>query len=293
MYILRKKKMKKILLYLLLQLPFVVLSQIKLPKLISDGMVLQRDQDNQIWGWSSPFELIEIRLGKILVSSKADDKGNWKAIIPNQKAGGPFVLTLKANNTLEIKDVYFGDVFLCSGQSNMQLWMGRLKYTYPEEVKFANNPLIRQFRVPNDYDFHGPKDDFSDGNWISVSPKTIQDFSGVAYFFAKELFQKFKVPIGIINSSLGGSPIEAWMSETALKSFPDAYEELQKFKNDELIKQIEQSNQLQNKAWFQYTNLFDAGKNRQFVGDKIEERNWSKINLPGVLLPIILTEFIG
>jgi len=270
------KNMKKNILIILIFFPFLAFSQVKLPKLISDGMILQRDQAFPVWGWSSPFEKIYIRFGNQNVQTQADSEGNWKVFMPKQKAGGPFVIQIKGKNTLEVKDVYVGDVFLCSGQSNMQLWMGRLKYTYPEEVKSANFPLIRQFRVPNEYYFKGNKSDFSDGSWISVNPKTIQDFSGVAYFFAKELYQKYQVPIGIINSSLGGSPIEAWLSESALKSFPEAYQELQKFKNDDLIKEIESKNQLQNKVWYQYTQTFDQGKN-------LSDANWQSVQLPGII----------
>ncbi|RVU26559.1 sialate O-acetylesterase [Sandaracinomonas limnophila] len=268
--------MKKIILGMLLCIPFLTFSQIKLPKLISDGLILQRDQAIPIWGWASPFEKIEIKFGNQKVQTQADSEGNWKVLMSKQKAGGPFVIQIKGKNTLEVKDVYLGDVFLCSGQSNMQLWMGRLKYKYPEEVKSANFPLIRQFRVPNEYYFKGPKTDFTDGTWNSVNPKTIQDFSGVAYFFAKELYQKYQVPIGIINSSLGGSPIEAWLSESALKSFPEAFQELQKFKDDALIKSIESTNQLQNKVWYQYTQIFDSGKNTS-------DSDWKTIQLPGVI----------
>ncbi|MEY4383407.1 MAG: hypothetical protein RI995_949, partial [Bacteroidota bacterium] len=270
------KNMKKNILIILIFFPFLAFSQVKLPKLISDGMILQRDQAFPVWGWSSPFEKIYIRFGNQNVQTQADSEGNWKVFMPKQKAGGPFVIQIKGKNTLEVKDVYVGDVFLFSGQSNMQLWMGRLKYTYPEEVKSANFPLIRQFRVPNEYYFKGNKSDFLDGSWISVNPKTIQDFSGVAYFFAKELFQKYQIPIGIINSSLGGSPIEAWLSESALKSFPEAYQELQKFKNDDLIKEIESKNQLQNKVWYQYTQTFDQGKN-------LSDANWQSVQLPGII----------
>lgn len=268
--------MKKIILGMLLCIPFLTFSQIKLPKLISDGLILQRDQAIPIWGWASPFEKIEIKFGNQKVQTQADSEGNWKVLMSKQRAGGPFVIQIKGKNTIEVKDVYLGDVFLCSGQSNMQLWMGRLKYKYPAEVKSANFPLIRQFRVPNEYYFKGPKTDFTDGTWNSVNPKTIQDFSGVAYFFAKELFQKYQVPIGIINSSLGGSPIEAWLSESALKSFPDAFQELQKFKDDALIKSIESTNQLQNKVWYQYTQIFDSGKDTS-------DSNWKTIQLPGVI----------
>ena len=168
-------------------------AQIKLPKLISDGMVLQRDTKVKIWGWASPQENIQLSFKGNQYATIADNNGNWTIEMPPQKAGGPFVMELSGKNNITLKDVLFGDVWLCSGQSNMELWMGRLKYTYANEVANANNPNIRQFIVPDKYDFNEPKQDVPDGAWLSVNKKNIYDFSGVAYFFAKELYEKYKI----------------------------------------------------------------------------------------------------
>ncbi len=274
--------MKKIFpFFSLLLFPFLSFSQIKLPRLISNGIIFQRNQDLKIWGWASPLEHIIVSLGNERIETKADEKGNWKVNLKSRSAGGPYILSLKGKNEIDIKDIYFGDVFLCSGQSNMQLWMGRLKYIYPKEVESANYPLIRQFKVPNEYSFLGPNVDFSEGIWTPVNSKTIPDFSGVAYFFAKELFQKYQVPIGIINSSLGGSPIESWISEASLKPFPNAYQELNQFKNEKLIQEIELHNQTQNKLWYQFTSAFDIGNDKRFVKAQFEDNKWANTLVPG------------
>jgi sialate O-acetylesterase len=274
--------MKKIFpFFSLLLFTFLSFSQIKLPRLISNGIIFQRNQDLKIWGWASPLEHIIVSLGNERIETKADEKGNWKVNLKSRSAGGPYILSLKGKNEIDIKDIYFGDVFLCSGQSNMQLWMGRLKYIYPKEVESANYPLIRQFKVPNEYSFLGPNVDFSEGIWTPVNSKTIPDFSGVAYFFAKELFQKYQVPIGIINSSLGGSPIESWISEASLKPFPNAYQELNQFKNEKLIQEIELHNQTQNKLWYQFTSAFDIGNDKRFVKAQFEDNKWANTLVPG------------
>ena len=108
-------------------------------------------------------------------------------------------------------------------------------------MQSANNPLIRQFIVPDQYDFIHAHKDLESGAWKSVSPETIMEFSGVAYFFAKELYDKYEVPIGLVNSALGGSPVEAWMSEEALQQFPHAYQEMERFKDSLLIDSIQKS----------------------------------------------------
>ncbi|NJL77440.1 MAG: sialate O-acetylesterase, partial [Saprospiraceae bacterium] len=136
------------------------------------------------------------------------------------KAGGPHQITIKASNQLVIKDILFGDVWVCSGQSNMELPMERLKDAYPDIYRSAKNPMIRQFIVPKTYDFNMEKEDFSGGSWMEVSPTTIKDFSGVAYFFAAKVYESEKIPIGLVNSALGGSPAQSWISETGLKKFP-------------------------------------------------------------------------
>ena len=160
-------------------------SQIRLPRLISDGMVLQRETPLTMWGWASPGEKIEWQFGTFHQVTWADSAGNWTLEIPAQPAGGPVEITISGKNQISLKEVYFGDVWLCSGQSNMELMMDRVRDKYPQVIADANNPLIRQFTVSDEYDFTTERSDLDGGAWIQVNPHTITSFSAVAYFFAE------------------------------------------------------------------------------------------------------------
>lgn len=261
-----------------------VFSQIKLPKLISDGVVLQRNEKVKIWGWAAPKEKIKLEFNTKTFATEADKEGNWAILLPAQKAGGPYEMVLKASNEIKVKDILFGDVWICSGQSNMELPMERVKEKYGEIIKNSKNDNIRQFLVPDKYDFKQPQTDLDSGNWLSANPENVLQFSAVAYFFAKEINEKTQVPIGLINTALGGSPVESWMSERALKAFPKAFDEAQKFKNDDLIKQIEDSDKKRNDDWYALINASDKGlldKNEQWNQANIDDNNWSKMAIPG------------
>ena len=261
-----------------------LMSQIRLPKLISDGVILQRNEKIKIWGWASPKEKIKLEFKSKTYSIKANQKGNWAIILPAQKAGGPYEMVFQASNEIKIKDILFGDVWICSGQSNMELPMERVKEKYGEVIKNATNTNIRQFLVPDKYDFKNEQTDLDSGNWIAANPENVLNFSAVAYFFAKETFEKQHVPIGLINSALGGSPVEAWMSEGALVPFPKAYDEAQKFKNDELIKQIETSDKKRNDDWYALLNATDKGlsvENQKWSQSDINDSDWRQIQIPG------------
>lgn len=257
--------------------------QIRLPKLISDGAILQRDTDLKIWGWASPNEAIELQFQNNLYATSANGDGEWDIMIPSQKAGGPYEMSFKGKNEITLKNILVGEVWICSGQSNMELTMKRLRDRYPEEIKNSTNSEIRQFLVPDKYDFNKTHTDLPDGSWKEASPETLLEFSGVAYFFAKELYKKNKVPIGLINAAMGGSPVEAWMSEDALKPFPEAYDEMQKFKNKDLINEIEQNDKKRQKDWYAKLNEKDAGfvKGSEWFLNSTNDSQWATMNVPG------------
>lgn len=256
-------------------------SQIKLPRLISDGIVLQRNEKVKIWGWAAPKEKIKLEFNTKTYATEADQNGNWNVILPAQKAGGPYEITLKASNEIKIKDILFGDVWICSGQSNMELPMERLKEKYGEIIKNSKNANIRQFLVPDKYNFNKEQIDFESGGWVSADPKTVLEFSGVAYFFAKEIYEKEHIPIGLINSALGGSPVEAWLSEDALKAFPEAYNETQKFKNNDYIEQIEAVDKKRNDDWYDLLNKKDMGLYNHWDLSGNYDGDWKQMQIPG------------
>ncbi|MCD0487117.1 sialate O-acetylesterase [Pedobacter sp. MC2016-14] len=254
--------------------------QIKLPKLISNGMVLQRNETIKIWGWSAPNERISLKFNKKQYLSQADRNGSWVIQLPPQKAGGPYEMIFQASNQLVLKDILFGDVFLCSGQSNMELPMGRLADQYRDVIARSENTNIRQFLVPDEYDFNVQRKDLSNGIWQSANPQSVLEFSGVAYFFALEINKKYHIPVGIINAALGGSPAQSWMSENAVKNFPGYYAELQKFKDDREIKKIDSTDQALSRAWYRNLNTKDEGLKKHWKAD-VDDLDWKEMSVPG------------
>lgn len=256
--------------------------QVKLPRLISDGMVLQRNTPLKIWGWASPGEQVEVSFNSQKVKTTTAQNGEWSITLSSMKAGGPFAMDIKASNQITINNILLGDVWVCSGQSNMELTMERVKDKYPQEISNATNPNIRQFLVPDQYDFKKQHNDLEGGAWESANPKSIYGFSAVGYFFALDLYKKYTVPIGLINAALGGSPVEAWMSEEALKPYPTIYEEAQRFKNDDLIKEIERTDKKRNDDWYAELNQKDEGlKNTKWSSVQFDDADWKEMNVPG------------
>jgi sialate O-acetylesterase len=191
---------------------------IRLPSIIADHMVLQQQSKITLWGWANPNEKVEISCNwqKNTITVLADQKGEWKIEAQTIKAGGPYTIMFKgASTSLTVKDVYLGEVWFCSGQSNMEWNVGREKFA-DSVIRAASNPLIRMFTVAK---FASPllKNNVS-GNWDICSPQTVAKFSAVAYHFAVELSDKLKIPIGLIHSSWGGTPAESWVSKAVLES---------------------------------------------------------------------------
>lgn len=195
-------------------------SQVKLPQIIRDSMVLQRDAKLNIWGWATVGERVAVTFEGNRYTTSTSAQGKWRLELPAMKAGGPYTMTISGKNTIVLKDILVGDVWFCSGQSNMVHQMNIHDVTYANDIATANNPEIRQFLIPTLISLEGPKDDLPKGSWTPAVGEQVRPFSAVAYFFAQKLYEKYRVPIGIINASVGGTPIEAWTSEQGLKDFP-------------------------------------------------------------------------
>nr|WP_315197615.1 sialate O-acetylesterase [uncultured Flavobacterium sp.] len=273
--------MKKITLLTALFISVSLFAQIKLPRLISDGMILQRDAKVNIWGWASPKEKVELDFNhKTYIAVTAED-GKWTIVLPSQKAGGPYEMNLKASNAIVLKNILFGDVWLCSGQSNMELPMERLKYKYSDVIAKANNPNIRQFLVPDQYYFAKENLDFSSSAWVEANPVSVLQFSGVGYFFASEIYNKYKIPIGLINTALGGSPAESWINEDRIKKFPEYYQEYLKYKDGTLEKQIDENDRKVSSNWYQLLNSTDIGLKNKWSEPELDDSDWKAMNIPG------------
>ncbi|WP_339649137.1 sialate O-acetylesterase [uncultured Salegentibacter sp.] len=273
-----KKKLFVVLFFVSVGITF---AQIKLPKLISDNVVLQRDTELKIWGWAANGEVVTLQFQGENFTSETNESGKWEINLPAQKAGGPYTMTFNASNKVEVKNILFGDVYLCSGQSNMELPMGRLADTYAYEIENANNSKIRQFEVPDKYEFTGKRDDLSRGSWKEANKMNIMEFSGVAYFFAKAIYEKKEVPIGLINSALGGSPVSAWMDKEALKEFPQFYEEHLKWGNQAFLDSVVNAEQKAINNWYSDLNKKDTGLQEKWFKTDVDKTSWKEIEIPG------------
>lgn len=258
-------------------------AQVRLPKLISDGMVLQRDTKIKIWGWAAPNEKIVLDFVNKTYKITANNQGEWEMQLPSQKAGGPFVMKIKASNTIEIKDILMGDVWLCSGQSNMALTVYEVRELYENDIASAANKFIRSFEVPREFDFITARKELRGGSWKQASPATVLQFSASAYFFAKELYASLKIPIGLVNSSWGSTFAECWMSEEALKPFPISYNEIQLFKNPEHSKSLENKDKELEAKWDATLQKNDEGSisKNNWILNTTKTKDWIETKVPG------------
>ena len=258
-------------------------AEVRLPRLISDGMVMQRGTKVNVWGWAAANEKVTVRFHDKVYTTTADAKGNWSITLPVMKAGGPYTMKVEGSNIIEVKNIMIGDVWICSGQSNMALPMERVKERYSSVIANAENPAIRHFFLATQYDFKKPHEDIPAGGWMSATPENVLKFSATAYFFARSLYQKYSVPIGLINASVGGSPAEAWLSADALKKFPEHLKEAERFKNDALLDSIQNTERSISRAWFNTIYKNDKGSHDQkkWYDTTYSDAHWPVMNIPG------------
>ncbi|MFZ2285401.1 MAG: sialate O-acetylesterase [Bacteroidales bacterium] len=259
--------------------------QVRLPRLISDGMVLQRDTYLKIWGWAAPGEAVTVEFTGKSYATRADESGNWKVTLPPISAGGPHTMVIRAGNTVTLSDIMIGDVWLCSGQSNMELPVRRVRPLYEAEIAAAENKNIRSFIVPKVYSFKKPLDDLSAGGWVAANPETVLDFSAAAWFFAVHLNKTYGVPVGLLTSAFGGSPAEAWISEESLKEFPVHYNELQKCKSDSLMSAIAAADQKRIQEWYRQLGKADEAYKStglKWYDPEMPVHDWKTITIPGL-----------
>jgi sialate O-acetylesterase len=254
-------------------------AQIRLPQMVRDSMILQRDAIIKIWGWASMGEKVTVKFNNKTYKAKADASGNWSTMLAPLKVGGPYSMEISGKNKITLGNILIGDVWFCSGQSNMVHQLNIHDVTYAKEIAEANNPNIRQFLVPNVTNLQGSQTNFPAGVWKAAVGEDIRPFSAVAYFFAKELYDKYKVPVGIINASWGGTPIEAWTSEEGLKDFTDVGRIIQKNKDTAYINGLARTavaNRIIPKP--NDRGMFEPVK---WFEEKYIPKRWRTISIPG------------
>jgi sialate O-acetylesterase len=257
---------------------------LRLPRILSNGLVLQRESDVKIWGWARPGEAVTVRFLGDSFTATADEHGTWNVILSDLTVGGPYEMEIEADTRIVIGDILIGDVWVCSGQSNMQMPLERLKERYAREIASSENPLIRQFLVPEKYDFKLPHDDLDSGSWKQATPANVLHFSTVAYFFALGLFEKFRVPIGLVNASIGGASCEAWMSADALKRFPVHTAAAKKLARKGYLDRLIKRNNSSYATWHAKINRRDKGlaiSSKQWFDADCDTASWQAVQLPG------------
>ncbi len=255
-------------------------AQIKLPKLISDGMVLQRDVEIPIWGWASANEKIVVRFNGKTYKTTASASGEWKVNLRKMKSGGPYTMTISGKNNLEVKDILIGDVWLCTGQSNMVHQLDIHDVLYADEIATANNPNIRHFKVPTTTSISGPQDDLDGGEWQKAVGEEVRPFSAVAYFFAKKIYEKNQIPIGLINASVGGTPIEAWIPKEGYKNIPDILKIIEENQDSTFVNNLKKNQPSVSKEVDEETDKGLIGV-LPWYDINFKPKNWRQINIPG------------
>jgi sialate O-acetylesterase len=262
----------------------IAFCKVRLPRLISDGMVLQRGDSAKIWGWAAVDEEVTITFNGKTYRDTTGTDGKW-AVTPSElKAGGPYSMEITGSNRIIIKNILIGEVWVCSGQSNMDLTMARVEERYTDVIANSNNPAIRRFFVSKRCDFNTPQEDLESGSWESANPQSVRRFTATGYFFAKALYEKYKVPIGLIHASVGGSPAEAWLSEDALKEFPTHLETAKKFKDSDYLNQIANKDKAVSDAWYGLLQQKDKGMTegqKPWFDPTYDASDWATMNVPG------------
>lgn len=258
--------------------PLTMSSKVTLPQLFQSGMVLQRGKPIPIWGKADANEQITITFRKKKYLTTADSNGSWRIDLPKQKAGGPYTLTI---NDVVLTDVLVGDVWLCSGQSNIDVTIERVYPQYVDEIDHFDNNNIRLFRVQNETNTHGVQDDIrpTSINWKPLTKQNAWLFSAVGSFLGIRMFQETGVPQGIIVNSWGGTPIEAWISADSLqRDYPLLVERTKIYQNDEYVRTQQRANQLADQRWNELLDIADPGIQQHFSSLEYDDTDWPTVN---------------
>jgi len=254
-------------------------STVRLPRLISDNMVLQREKPITIWGWADAGEKVTVQFNKQTKSVKTDKSGKWLVTLGAEQAGGPFVLTVKGKNTITINNILVGEVWVCSGQSNME-WPVRSATNGAKEASTSNYPEIRHFEVQKSVSVK-PEEELKGGEWKAATPENTGDFTAIGFFFARELYEELKVPIGLVHTSWGGTHSETWTSKQAFEQseeFKDMIAGMPAIDTDELAKK--KSIAIEQKLK-DFNVMLPSGQEAEgWKHAEFNDNHWAELNVP-------------
>lgn len=260
-----------------------VSAQVKLPPLFSSNMVFQQGIEIPVWGWASPGEKVSVTIGKSTVSVKTEKDGKWQVKLPVMNYGGPYTLAVKGKNLITFENVMIGEVWICSGQSNMEFALMNANNA-EAEIAASNHPNIRLFTVKRRIS-QIPQNNLEDGEWVECSTATSPRFSAVAYFFGRSVAEKLKVPVGLINTSWGGTVAETWTSNEMIAKNPDFEKQMAQLKKIDLndyVKSIEKEVK-ERVGEFSTVDLGMQGDKPVWASPDLNDSGWKTMPLPGYI----------
>lgn len=269
--------MKQLISLLLLLSSGSMLAKVTLPKFFSSHMVLQRDAPITIYGWADAGKTVKVTFNNKTLSAKSNANGEWNVRFEKQKAGGPYQMSIVESNQIVLEDIYIGDVWFCSGQSNMG-WKLEDAFNGKEELSKANYDKIKLLQVSRTM-AGTPQKDIEKGEWKNCSPANAEGFSAVAYFFGRELLQQNNVPIGLINSSWGGTRIEDWISEDVMGKHESAKKVIAEMKNIDFTDLLSNYNK-DFKNWEEKADKLDVGTQQKWFEMTYDKSKWQPLDVP-------------
>lgn len=276
---------KTVVLILALVSAIAVEAKVQLPQVFQNGMVLQRGKPIPVWGQADAGEHVSVTFKKKVYDTMADADGRWQVTLPSQKAGGPYTLTIeggKDEGVVTISDILVGDVWLLSGQSNIDTTIERVYPQYGKVIDDYQNPQIRMFRVQTDTDTHGPKSDVKPTpiNWKPVTKDNAWLFSAVAYFLGREMYEKTGVPQGLIVNSVGGTPIQAWLdADTLRQRHPREWQRTVFYQDDEMVRSLNRANMQAQNRWQKMLTDSDPGLKDNYSARNFDDSRWPSLTV--------------
>lgn len=252
-------------------------AKVTMPSIFTDGMVVQRNEPIQIWGWADSNEKVKVTWHGKNYTTTASAEGRWSIELPAAREGGPYTMTV---NDVSIEDILIGDVFLCSGQSNMELPVRRVTDMFAAEIDTYQNKSIRHFIVPKTFNFNAPQEDMPKASWKTCTRGNVMEWSALAYFFAKNLYEETGVAVGIVNASWGGTPVEAWMSEEVLSaSYPEYISEKRLYEDEGYRNRIKALEGEDFYRWNTTMDSADPGLKECWYSAEYDDSDWQEVEM--------------
>lgn len=271
------------------------MSELEMSKLISSGMVLQRDRKVRIWGYDAPGRDIEVSFLDDVYKTISGSDGYFEVWINAHPYGGPYTMEISddAGGRKTLEDILIGEVWLCSGQSNMELPMARVKDRYPDEMVNCDHPYVRAFKISEAVDFTAPLREPATGEWKRPAKEYISEFSATAYFFALELNRMTGIPVGFIDASLGGSKVHCWMSREMLKGYDDKLALADEYAPQEFRDAVNEDNLKRVGEWHARLDAADIGLKEHWEAENTDDSAWDTIEIPAFFKDTAIGDTLG